>query len=99
MTQAGYNMGALEDCRSTVDSKAGPAGAVGDGFEAGPVDVAVFGELDAAGRMAAAVASLDEAGKREFDKAEQVLRSASGALDAVRTSVEATDDEARRSFH
>lgn len=98
MTQAGYNMGALEDCRSTLDAKAGPVGAVGDGFEAGPVEAAAFGQLDGAARMAAAATALDETGKRVFDKAERVLRSASGALDAVRTSVEATDDEARRSF-
>lgn len=91
MSQAGYNMEALEGCRSTLEGKAGPVGAIGDGFENNHVDSAIFGKLGAAGDVASAIGDVDSAAKREFDAAEQRLRSASSALDAVRTSVEETD--------
>jgi hypothetical protein len=91
LTRAGYNMEALETCRSTLDGKAGPVGAIGDGFENQHVDAAIFGELDAAGRIASAVTELDNSAKQQFDAAEKLLRSASGALDAVRTSMDNID--------
>ncbi|GAA3364729.1 MULTISPECIES: hypothetical protein [Saccharopolyspora] len=91
MPDAGYNMGALEDCRSALEGKAGPVGAIGDGFEGRHVEAASFGELDAAAGLADAVTKLDETAKQQFDAAEQLLRSVSGALDAVRTSVEDID--------
>ncbi|MCX2728673.1 hypothetical protein OOZ19_00315 [Saccharopolyspora sp. NFXS83] len=88
MADAGYNMGALETCRSALDGKAGPVGAIGDGFENQHVDAAIFGELDAAAGLASAIANLDGVAKQQFDGAEQLLRGVSAALDAVRTSVE-----------
>lgn len=98
MTQAGYNMQALEDCRAVLDGKAGPVGAVGDGFEGQHVDGAIFGELEAAGSFASAITEFDAAGKRELDAGEQLLRSASSALDAVRTTVEDIDQANVESF-
>ncbi|GAA2815321.1 hypothetical protein [Saccharopolyspora taberi] len=91
MTQAGYNMEALENCRSTLEGKAGPVGAIGDGFENQHVDAAIFGKLDAAGTIVSAITNLDSSAKQQFDAAEQLLRSASGALDAVRTTVDNID--------
>ncbi|WP_249124322.1 hypothetical protein [Saccharopolyspora erythraea] len=87
MTRAGYNMQALDDCRAKLDSKAGPVGAIGDGFENQHVDAAIFGELDAAGAIASAIRNFDTTAKQQFDAAEQLLRSAGSALDAVRTDV------------
>ncbi|MGW5648861.1 hypothetical protein ACWEV3_19185 [Saccharopolyspora sp. NPDC003752] len=98
MTRAGYNLEAMEDCRASVDGKAGPVGAVGDGFEGQHVDAAIFGELEAAGSFASAITEFDATGKREFDAAEQLLRSVSGALDAVRTTVDETDRANVESF-
>ncbi|MER7015380.1 hypothetical protein ABT324_28435 [Saccharopolyspora sp. NPDC000359] len=98
MTQAGYNLAALEDCRAELDGKAGPVGAVGDGFEGQHVDAGIFGELDAAGDLAAAITELDTTGKAQFDAAEQLLRSASGALDAVRGTMDEIDQANAESF-
>lgn len=91
MTQAGYNMEALDKCRSTLDGKAGPVGAIGDGFENQHVDAAIFGQLAASGGLASAVTNVDNSAKQQFDAAEQVVRSAAGALDAVRTSMQHID--------
>ena len=91
MTHAGYNLEALENCRSTLEGKAGPVGAIGDGFENQHVDAAVFGELDAAGAVTSAITNFDRSAKQQFDAAEQLLRSASGALDAVRSTVDDID--------
>lgn len=91
MTQAGYNLEALEGCRSALDGKAGPVGAIGDGFENHHVDATIFGELSASAEAAQAVTHLDDAAKKEFDAAERLLRSASGALDAVRSSMHDID--------
>lgn len=91
MTQAGYNMEALESCRAALDGKAGPVGAIGDGFENQHVTASIFGELASASGLAQAAMHFDEGAKKEFDAAEQLLRSASSALDAVRTSVHETD--------
>jgi hypothetical protein len=91
VTQAGYNMRALEGCRSTLDGAAGPVGAIGDGFDNQRVDPAIFGQLDAAGKIASTVASFDASAKQQFHTAEDLLRSASGALDAVRSSMEHID--------
>ncbi|GAA0506495.1 hypothetical protein GCM10011581_42090 [Saccharopolyspora subtropica] len=91
MSQAGYNVEALEDCRAELDGKAGPVGAVGDGFEGQHVDAAIFGQLDAAGSFASAITEFDATAKRQFDAAEQLLRSASSALDAVRTTMDEID--------
>lgn len=91
MTQAGYNMEALETCRSTLEGKAGPVGAIGDGFEGQHVDAVIFGRLEAAGQLASAVTDLDSHAKQQFDSAEQLLRSASSALDAVRISMQEID--------
>lgn len=91
MTQAGYNMEALEDCRSTLDGKAGPVGAIGDGFERHQVDAGIFGELNAAGGLAGAIGNVDSTGKAEFDAAEKLLRDASASLDAIRRSVDEID--------
>jgi hypothetical protein len=92
LTHAGYNMEALETCRSALDGKAGPVGAIGDGFENQHVDAAIFGQLAASGGLASAVTNFDNSAKQQFDAAEKVLRSASGALDAVRTSMQNIDD-------
>ncbi|MER5391213.1 hypothetical protein [Saccharopolyspora sp. NPDC002686] len=98
MAKAGYNLAALEDCRAALDGKAGPVGAVGDGFEGQHVDAAIFGKLDAAGDFASAITELDAAGKQQFDAAEQLLRSASGELDSVRTSMDDIDQANADSF-
>ncbi len=84
-------MRALEDCRAALEGRAGPIGAIGDGFENRQVDAAIFGELDAADGLAAAVNELDTSGKEQFDAAEGLLRSAGGALDAVRDSTTEND--------
>ncbi|GAA4854167.1 hypothetical protein [Saccharopolyspora rosea] len=91
MTRAGYNIAALEDCRSELDGKAGPVGAIGDGFENQRVDAAIFGEFDAAGKLASAIGALDSAAKQQLDAAEQLLRAAGSALDSVRGSVDDID--------
>lgn len=78
-------MRALEDCRAALEGRAGPIGAIGDGFENRQVDAAIFGELDAA------VNGLDTSGKEQFDAAEGLLRGAGGALDAVRDSTTEND--------
>lgn len=91
MAQAGYDPQALESCRAALDSAAGPVGAVGDTFDGQHVDGAIFGQLDAVGRIVAAVTNVNNSAKQQFHNAEQLLRSASRAVDAVRTSIENTD--------
>ena len=91
MTQAGYNMEALESCRTKLEGTAGPVGAIGDGFDKQHVNAEIFGTLDAAGQIASAVTQLDQVAKEQFDSAEELLRGAGSALDSVRTSVQDVD--------
>ncbi|MFR9730452.1 hypothetical protein ACL03H_14605 [Saccharopolyspora sp. MS10] len=91
MPDTGGNVAALEECRSAMEGAAGPVGAIGDEFENKPAAAGIFGELDAAAGMAAAIGELDGEAKRQFDAAERLLRGVSGALDAVRRGVEEVD--------
>nr|WP_246330643.1 hypothetical protein [Saccharopolyspora hordei] len=81
-----------------MDGQAGPVGAVGDGFEGQHVDAAIFGELDAAAGFAAAITELDTTGAEEFHAAEELLRSAGSALDAVRSTMDEIDQANAESF-
>ncbi|SER36298.1 hypothetical protein SAMN04488000_108193 [Lentzea albida] len=87
MAPTRFNAEAIEQCRTTVSSQAGQFGAVGDGFSGQYGNSDIFGKLGSSGAISGAVSGMDEAGAREFDAAEKVLRKVEGALDAIQTNV------------
>lgn len=89
---AKFNTEAMEQCRTTVSSQAGQFGAIGDGFSNQHGNSDVFGKLGASGAISGAVAAMDQVGSQEFEAAEKVLRKVEGALDAIQTNVERTEE-------
>ena len=88
----------LDRCRQAAAAEAGHLGGAGDMFPDGGCPSTIFGRLDAAAAMAAAVDTVDRRMRDEFAAAERLLRAVEEAVGAVEASVRAVDDEAARSL-
>jgi hypothetical protein len=88
VTSTGFSINneAIEGCRSTVSAQSGQIGGLGDDFTEN-VPASAFGMLPASGAIAAAVAAIEEAGRKEFAAAETLLNNVDRALDSIYTSV------------
>jgi hypothetical protein len=93
-----FSTEAVEQCRTTVSGQAGQFGAVGDGFSGQYGNPDIFGKLGSSGAISGAVSSMDEAGAREFDAAEKVLRKVESALDAIQTNVADVEEANKNSM-
>lgn len=96
MTGSLTNTEVLDRCRQAVAAEAGHLGGAGDTFPPGGCLSSIFGRLDAATTMAAAVDALDSRMRSEFDAAERLLKDVERAIGAVETSVRNVDDESAR---